>query len=120
MQSSRQLLLNKKIKNILIITKSMRFDRLAGLNRVITDTMSLEKLQQKRNEHEQICKSFQEIMESHSDFNIKVVKEVEVTPQMTSGQDLCLTIGGDNTFLRTAGTIINSANTAILGVNSTP
>jgi NAD kinase len=34
--------------------------------------------------------------------------------------DLCLTIGGDNTFLRAAGTIINSSKTAILGVNSQP
>lgn len=61
----------------------MRFDRLAGLNRVIQDRLSLQILEQKRNEHEQICKSFQDIMKTHSDFNIKVVKEVEVTPQMT-------------------------------------
>ena len=61
---------NKKIQNILIVTKSMRFDRLAGLSRVITDTLSLEKMEKKRNEHEQICLGFQEIMKSHSDFNI--------------------------------------------------
>lgn len=59
-------------------------------------------------------------MKSHSDFNVRVVKEVEVTPQLTEDQDLCLTIGGDNTFLRAAGTIINSNKTAILGVNSQP
>jgi hypothetical protein len=51
-------MLNKPIKNILIVTKSMRFDRLAGLNRDVTDTLSIEKLEQKRNEHEQICNSF--------------------------------------------------------------
>jgi NAD kinase len=59
-------------------------------------------------------------MKSHSDFNIKVIKEVEVTRALTEGQDLCLTIGGDNTFLKAAGTIINSDKTAILGVNSQP
>jgi hypothetical protein len=30
-------LAKKKVENILIVKKSMRFDRLAGLNRVLTD-----------------------------------------------------------------------------------
>lgn len=59
-------------------------------------------------------------MSSHTDFNIQYAKEVDVTPQMMEGQDLCITIGGDNTFLRTAGSIINPMRTAILGVNSQP
>ena len=59
-------------------------------------------------------------MGSDTDFNIKVAKEVEVTPQMMEDQDLCITIGGDNTFLRAAGSIINAKQTAILGVNSQP
>ena len=47
-------------------------------------------------------------MGSNTDFNIKVAKEVEVTAQMMEDQDLCITIGGDNTFLRAAGSIINA------------
>ena len=57
-------------------------------------------------------------MTSNTDFNIQYAKEVDVTPQVMEDQDLCVTIGGDNTFLRASGSIINSKKTAILGVNS--
>lgn len=49
-----------------------------------------------------------------------MAKEVEMTHKMTEDQDLCITIGGDNTFLRTAGNILHPSKTAILGVNSQP
>ena len=78
----------KKLQNVLIVTKSMRFDRLAGLNRSLQAKQSnekfnqadLDKLEQKKCEHEEISRAFESIMGSHTDFNIQCAKEVDVTP----------------------------------------
>ena len=49
-----------------------------------------------------------------------MISEIDILPQDTHEQDLCITIGGDNTFLKAASCIHNSQETSILGVNSHP
>ena len=40
--------------------------------------------------------------------SVKMISEIDVTPKDTQDVDVCITIGGDNTFLKTAGCIHNS------------
>ena len=53
-------------------------------------------------------------------FNVVIKKEVEITKSDVNDTDLCISFGGDNTFLNTASKITNPYKTAIFGVNSFP
>ena len=45
---------------------------------------------------------------------------VDIVDADVADVDLCISLGGDNTFLKTAAIIKNSEKTAILGINSHP
>ena len=49
-------------------------------------------------------------------FEAELSKEVNLNDQKVSDKDLCISFGGDNTFLRTASFIKDSDKTKILGV----
>jgi hypothetical protein len=52
---------------------------------------------------------------------VHLKNECELTPEDTHGKDLCVSIGSDNTFLKTA-MMMRSLNhpSAIFGINSSP
>ena len=49
-----------------------------------------------------------------------VKSEVDISDSDAADVDLCISLGGDNTFLKTAAILKNSENKAILGINSHP
>ena len=59
-------------------------------------------------------------LEKNAGFDVTVKSEVDLQDIDMSDIDLCISIGGDNTFLKTAAIIKNSQRTAILGLNSHP
>jgi NAD kinase len=69
----------------------------------------------------QISDTFFETLNKSNMFkNVNMISEIDVTPKDTKDVDVCITIGGDNTFLKTAGCIHDSQTTSIVGVNSHP
>ena len=58
-------------------------------------------------------------LSKHAGFNVDVKSEVEVDYSDAAGADLCISLGGDNTFLKTAA-VIRDNNKMIFGVNSHP
>ena len=145
---------SRRIKNILIVKKSMRFDRLAGVNRVVQedathknqnssshapdrmDTQSHDpdcnaslglfrrnfshKVLESQNQHNEIADAFHHMLKQNKNWRVESIREVDVTFEEMQDRDLCITLGGDNTFLKAASTISNSERTAIMGVNSQP
>lgn len=141
---------SRRIKNILIVKKSMRFDRLAGVNRVVQEdathknqnsnsdgvapshdpdcNASLDlfrrnfshKVLESQNQHNEIADAFHHLLKQNKNWRVESIREVDVTFEEMQDRDLCITLGGDNTFLKAASTISNSERTAIMGVNSQP
>ena len=52
-------------------------------------------------------------------FNVQVKSEVEIQDEDAANADLCISLGGDNVFLKTAS-IIKNQSTGIFGINSNP
>ena len=53
-------------------------------------------------------------------FGVRIMNDTDVSKNDIRDIDLCISFGGDNTFLRTAKQISNPYETAIFGVNSFP
>lgn len=62
----------------------------------------------------------QNCLQKHAGFNVEVKSEINIEDADAASKDLCISLGGDNTFLKTASIIKNSAKTAIIGINSHP
>mmetsp|Transcript_16355 Transcript_16355/g.27658 ORF Transcript_16355/g.27658 Transcript_16355/m.27658 type:complete len:138 (-) Transcript_16355:889-1302(-) len=127
-----------QIKKILLVRKSITFDRLVGINRDINTlqnnfvgkfdgfngasveegskntpvnrskilfenfTNQEEKKQEIRGQHDTIVESFCRQLEASGRYEIDLKNEVDLTYDDTADKDLCISIGGDNTFLKTA------------------
>ena len=53
-------------------------------------------------------------------YNVTSKNEVDITSQDTATQDLVISFGGDNTFLKTASKIRDPEVTAVLPINTQP
>ena len=142
---------SRRIKNILIVKKSMRFDRLAGVNRVVQEDAThnghnsdvpdssakshdpdcnaslglfrrnfSHKVLESQSQHNEIADAFHHMLKQNKNWRVESIREVDVTFEEMQDRDLCITLGGDNTFLKAASAISNSERTAIMGVNSQP
>lgn len=60
------------------------------------------------------------MLKRNKNWRVETIREVDVTFEEMQDRDLCITLGGDNTFLKAASTISNPERTAIMGVNSQP
>lgn len=67
--------------------------------------------------HYQMAESIQSSLQKNAGIHVTVKSEVELQNTDVSDIDLCISLGGDNTFLKTAAIIKNSKKTAILGLN---
>lgn len=59
-----------------------------------------------------------EKLNSRRDWNAKVVRYSDLTDEHVNDVDLCISMGGTNTFLKTAMHIKDPTKTAILGILS--
>jgi len=58
---------------------------------------------------------------SANGYDVTLICETEITPEDTEDKDLCITLGGDNTFLKTSLCLKNLTSLPyILGVNCSP
>ena len=90
----------KKVENILIVSKTTRFDRLAGLNRVVVKKSSdnddcqnnildqfysacSETLEKIKDQHQRISDNFYEMMVKSGKYNVKMISEIDILPQHT-------------------------------------
>lgn len=51
---------------------------------------------------------------------VDVKSEIDLADDDAANKDLCISLGGDNTFLKTAALIKGPSQSAILGINSHP
>ena len=89
------------------------------LNRAnVQDRSKIQLVNDLRVEHGRIAEEIVDVFKKHSDFNVTVANEVDVTQEHMEGQDLCIALGGDHTFMKAAKSLRNGKDTAILGINS--
>ena len=59
-----------------------------------------------------------DVFQKDSDFQLKIKNEEELTENDMIGQDLCIAIGGDSTFLRATKDLRCAQHTPVIGINS--
>ena len=129
-----------KIKDVLIVKKASRFDRLAGLSRVhdaaineksarkagVMMTAKLrnirdnhrDQLEDAKKEHNKIVEELEKKLNDAGPFKATVVNAEELTDEHVKDKDLCMSVGGTNTFFKLAAHIKDSSRTAILGIEA--
>lgn len=129
---------NEKLGSVLLVKKSQRFDRLAGVSRVVSEaiekaechgtlTRELSDLQMQNWAHmNKIKEEHNEMVDQlaialrNAGFETELVCEAEIKDSHCMDKDLCISFGGNNTFLKTAMHIKDANKTVIYGVKSIP
>ena len=112
--------IGKRIENILLVKKSIRFERFFGNTYMrMQDGKYNFVIEQRRLQHVEICNTFINQLEKGG-YKVDCVNEVDLAHKKTENKDLLISVGGDNTFLRSASSIRNNQDTSILGINSCP